>query len=76
MKIQVLKAIGITFRVMAGLALMAGGIAIMVYAGSSFNTHSSQAVQWIRYIGLGLMVACIGGLVVIGGPPKRKSIWQ
>lgn len=57
MKIPVLKAVGITFRIILGLALMAGDVVIMVYSVSSFTAHSAEAIQRLRYIGLGLMVA-------------------
>lgn len=70
---NVLTVVGITLRVGIGLALMAGGIAMMVYSVSVLRVHPAGSIDWLHGVSASLIPMGIGGFVAVGGPSKRKS---
>ena len=73
MNMKVLKVVGVTLRVMVGLALMAGGIAMLVYSVAMLRVHPSGSIDWVHGISVSLIPLGIGGFVAVGGPSRRKS---
>lgn len=68
---KVLKIIMVAVRVVLGVAIVGGGIAIIADSWRMLGVRSEELNYWVSGLSTGVLVVSIGILVALGGFSER-----